>query len=236
MKLMDVTDIPTRMQQINQEAEKLRQWLVSNCAISYECQDVRMVMLEALQQANSSVGLWMNSLVAIKYELFAQGMSEVEYLERIGCGLKSAGMAEDMMIDYLRISYITTVNFKVEHLLRTLLSQENGKKLRGFSMIVDALNNKLSDCLSDIEKNYLLAFAAVRNSLHNNGINCTADLDVIISGVEHNVRKGHAITCAGWEHIIELVARIIDVVSKILRDANMRMDKEILDEFVSLGI
>ncbi len=144
---------------------------------------------------------------------------------------------ESYMVDNLRLGFMVSIHFRIDNLFQNILRELKAyPKKRDYWNLTDAILKQISLPNNGVEKNTLLAFANLRNSLHNNGIHRTQDLNVKIDNLEFNFMKGQRVVCASWLHIITLLDANIDILDKILLSNKIcSVKKEIKDDF-SAGI
>ena len=108
------------LQSLNQVIENIRQKIVTMSGVLYASQDARHVALDGLQCDIGACSNWIRALMnlkALSQDKYSDNWEE-EYRKLIGTGL-SSGQAEDLMLDYLRNTLTTKVNFKIENLFST---------------------------------------------------------------------------------------------------------------------
>lgn len=112
-------------------------------------------------------------------------------------------------------SYITGMMSKTETFLATIASElKINTKSFGYKSLVYALSNELFNSPKDGD--YLYAPYIIRNSLHNNGINLTSNLEITIKGKKFRFEKDKKIINSSWMDLILLSNKLLQTVQKIL--------------------
>lgn len=89
--------------------------------------------------------------------------------------------------------------FDVDNFLASIAEKINVKTSGGYTNTAKRLSNELS--LTEQECKILLAPAALRNSLHNNGYHRNDDLELELRGVRLEFKKGYQISVSGWHNM-----------------------------------
>lgn len=155
-------------------------------------------------------------------------------MRSVGSGVDKDS-TERIMIDFLRLGFVTLIHFQIENLFHNILKHLNVlPKKTGYWYLTDAILEQCSIKKSGYEKDVLTAFAYIRNSLHGNGIHRNPNLTRKIGGRELNFIKGKRIECATWEDIIVLLIANVEVLEKVLlSDKVINIKTEIKDDFAS---
>jgi hypothetical protein len=230
-----IMDTLVKFREIIEKLERIKLSVVKQSGISYRSQDARMVALDALQISISAVGMWIRSFNSLANIFTKDGnFNETGFLNSIGSGV-SVAQTEEIMLDHLRLGFMTLVHFKFDNLFHNILKNLNVlPPKRGFWNLTDGI---LSQCMfseRDTTKQTLTALANLRNSLHSNGIHRNDSLTIEIDGIAFAFIKGRRVECASWNHIIVLLNASVDILETILlssRVANIRT--EIEDVFAS---
>jgi len=217
------------------ELEEIKKGVVSKSSISYTSQDARMVALDSLQITMSSSGMWINAFNSLANVCTKDGkFDSAAFLNTVGSGV-NVQQTEMIMIDFIRLGFMTLVHFKIDNLFHNLLKHLNALPRRtGYWNLTDTI---LEECgLSKIgaEKEHLTAFANLRNSLHGNGIHRTDSLNIKIDGIAFDFTKGQRVECASWNHIIVLLrANVAILKTVILSNRIVAITSEVGDDFAS---
>ena len=138
------------------------------------------------------------------------------------------------MFDYLRLSFMTLIHFKIDNLFYNILRHLNAlPKGTGYWNLTDEILSQCSFSKKGLEKDILTAFAYLRNSLHNNGIHRKGNsLKLKIDQMEFNFIEGSRLECASWEHIVVLLKANVDILKKIIQSHKVKnIITEIKDDF-----
>lgn len=233
-EIKHIMDVIPKFREIIENLEKIKRFVVKESGISYQSQDARMVALYSLQLTISAVGMWIqccNSLA--NCHTCGKSFDEQQFLKSVGSGVNK-DQTEMIMFDHLKLGFITLAHFKIDNLFQNILRNLKvlpGEKT-GYWTLTDIILKECSIPLKGDEKDYLIAFANIRNSLHNNGIHRGEDLEVTIYGMEFKFIKNSRIECATWEHIIVLLNANVKILEKILQSDRVKNIKTpIKDDF-----
>jgi len=230
-----IIDTLPKFREIIEKLEIIKLAVVKGSEINYTSQDARMVALDSLQISISAVGMWIKSVNSLS-KYFTQGGSfnENGFLDSVGSGL-NIEQTEKVMFDHLRLGFITLAHFKIDSLFHNILKYLKALPDRtGYWNLTDQILDLCSLSKTGAEKQYLTAFANLRNSLHGNGIHKTAPLSITIDGIAFHFIKGKRVECASWNHVIVLLNSNVDILGKILLSHNVENIKtEIEDDFAS---
>jgi len=227
-------EVIPKFREIIENLEKIKRFMVKESSINYRSQDARMVALDSLQITISAVEMWIqccNSLANChtRGKLF----DEQQFLKSVGSGVNK-DQTEMIMFDHLKLGFITLAHFKIDNLFQNILRHLNvlpGEKT-GYWTLTDTILKECSISPKGAEKDYLIAFANIRNSLHNNGIHRGEDLEVAIDGMEFKFMKNSPVEYATWEHIIVLLNANVKILEKILQSDRVKNIKTpIKDDF-----
>lgn len=240
MTQFHMMDIVKEFHTIIYKIERLKLKIVNDCNIDYKSQDARLVALDSIHKDMLATGMWitaLNSLANI-YLKNKNEFNEEDFKKSVGSysnmNLKDI---ESYMVDNLKLGFVVSIHFKIDNLFQNILRELNALPQKtGYSNLTKAILKQVPLPENGNAKDKLIAFANIRNSLHNNGIHRTEDLSVKIDNLEFNFEKGHRIECASWPHIITLLDANIDILNKILLSNKIcSVKKEIKDDF-SAGI
>ncbi len=230
-----IMDAVPKLRKIIGKLERIKEGVTTESGINYTSQDARMVAIDSLQVSASALGMWINSLNSLA-NCFAQGgsLDETGFLNSVGSGLNIAE-TEKMMLDHLRLGFITLAHFKIDSLFHNILKHLNALPTRqGYWNLTDEILNQCSLSKTGSEKEHLTAFANLRNSLHGNGIHKNKTLNITIDGITFDFIENRRVECASWKHIIVLLDSNVDILEKILLSQKVKDIKtEIKDEFAS---
>ena len=222
---------------------KLKYDVVRQTGVDFHSTDVRLVALDGIQQGLLPCGWWMNAAMTLERQIqerFPDAWEE-KFLAGIGAG-KGAYEGDprrfekigNVMMDYLRLSVAVTLAFRIENMFAQLLKELGETSPMQFGRVLDALLTKLQLAgRMDIEAP-LRALAAVRNSLHNNGIHRAVDCGWTVDGEAFEFRKGQRVTCASWSHLVLLFDASVRSIQTILSTPPVSDLKRLIpDEFAA---
>ena len=214
-------------------AERTRKFLVVQ-GIDYRSQDARQLALEGIQCDVAACGNWINSLLGLKnlcMEHYGEQW-ESEYLRILGTRL-SAGIAEDLMLDYLRNMITTKIHFKIDNLFKNILRHLDELPSRGgFWRLSSGMLEQLGMSSTGAEKRTLTILANLRNSFHNNGMHKNADLRHEVRGLVFEFRRDERVECNSWAHIVVAIHENVVLLDCFFRSNLLsNITDEIRDEF-----
>lgn len=233
-KLKHIMELIPKFGEIVEDLERIKKYVEVESKIAYKCQDARMVALDSLQITISAVGMWIQCCNSLANLHTKQGtFDETGFLKSVGSGVNKK-QTEMIMFDYLRLSFMTLIHFKIDNLFYNILRHLNAlPKGTNYWNRTDAILSQCSFSKKGVEKDILTAFAYLRNSLHNNGIHRKGDdLKLKIDQMEFNFIKGSRVECASWEHIVVLLKANVDILKKIIQSHKVKnIIIEIKDDF-----
>ncbi|MCC6068785.1 hypothetical protein LHV13_06325 [Ferrovum sp. PN-J185] len=221
-------------QVLNQRLENIKQEVVKNTGLDYRSQDARLVALDSIQMNMAATAMWINGLNSLANFCTADGIfNENQFLNSVGSGLELI-KTEEEMFRVLKLGHITLIHFKIENLFRNLCAHLN-LITRGKSGFWD-LTNLIFDACSIEDgnsKNSLIAFAHIRNSLHNNGIHRNKSAEFFIDGYHYKFVKGQPINnCVSWERILSLLTfNVVALREILLSEKIQKINELVLDQF-----
>jgi len=231
-----IMELIPKFREIVEDLERIKKYVEVESKILYTSQDARMVALDSLQITISAVGIWIQCYNSLANLHTKQGtFDETGFLKSVGSGVNKK-QTEMIMFDYLRLSFITLIYFKIDNLFYNILRHLNALPERtSYWNFTDEILSQCSFSKKGIEKDILTAFAYLRNSLHNNGIHRKGkNLRLKIDQMEFNFIKGSRVGCASWEHIVVLLKANVDVLGKIIQSDKVKnIITEIKDDFAS---
>jgi hypothetical protein len=233
-EIKHIMDVIPKFREIIENLEKIKRFLVKESRIDYQSQDARMVALDSLQLTISAVGMWIqccNSLA--NCYTCGKSFDEQQFLKSIGSGVNK-DQTEMIMFDHLKLGFITLTHFKIDNLFQNILRHLNvlPREKTGYWTLTDTIFKECSMSPEGAEKDCLIAFANIRNSLHNNGIHRGKDLEVSIDGMEFKFVNNLRVECASWGHIIVLLNANVKILEKILQSDKVKNIKTpIKDDF-----
>lgn len=184
--------------------------------------DVRPYTLGTIQSETAINVMILNILVAVN-----DGVIPVEkFRQIIGLNVPTISLeyATTKMSDYLRLTYVTMHQFRVENMIVNILSALDKTKVnRSFYRNAKALLNLLEIEDGDRQLNKLMVLQNIRNSLHSNGVHNNDDMGITIDDCPFLFVKGDLIKCAGWEHIIIACEASLMVIERILNHPKVRV-------------
>ena len=228
-------DTLPKFREIIENLESIKKSVVNQSGIEYTSQDARMVALDSLQRSISAVGMWINSINSLANIFTNDGiLDETQFLISVGSGV-NIKQTEEIMLDHLRLGFMTLAHFKIDNLFHNILKHLNELPQRtGYWNLTNEILDQCSLSRTGTEKQLLTAFANLRNSLHGNGIHKTNSLSIRVDETTFDFVKGERVRCASWNHIIILLQANVDILKKILlspKVANIKV--EITDDFAS---
>ena len=230
-----IMEILPQLREIVDELEKIKRGIVDKSGISYTCQDARMVALDSLQISLSSVGMWITGINSLANAYTKEGCFDSQgFLKAVGSGVNME-QTEKIMFDHLRLGFMTLLHFKIDNLFHNLLKQLNAlPRKSGYWNLTDTILGQCSLPKTSTEKQYLSAFANLRNSLHGNGIHRTNSLSITVDGTVFEFIKGQRVECASWNHILILLRANVAILKSILLSARIvSITSEIEDDFAA---
>jgi hypothetical protein len=240
-KINHIMDITRAFGSIITKIHSIKQNTVKNSNFDIESQDARLVALDSIQSDMLAVGNWISTLNSLANKCVANGkLNEKEFLESVG-SIKSLKDTEDIMYKFLRLGLLAPIHFKIDNMFHNILRElgnipkdKKGSEKKSFWDLTEVISSEAS--LSKDEKESLIAFSYLRNSLHNNGMHRYGNnLNINIRGLDFKFKKDKKIECASWEHIIIVLDVNIDVINKILSSPKIyNLKDEIKDDFASL--
>jgi hypothetical protein len=117
-----------------------------------------------------------------------------------------------------KLAFVLLSQFQIENLLSNISRELHLQEARGFY----ELSNIIVDYFAIGKEAYDLLYlpAAIRNSLHSNGIHklpkSWADKRIRLDGVEYKFKLNSPVSCASWAHIAHALEHSITVLSDIL--------------------
>lgn len=215
--------------------ESIKRAVVEQSGIDYMSQDARMVALDSLQISISAAGLWIRGMDSLANCFIKSGnFDEKGFLNSVGSGV-NIKLTEEIMFDHLRLGLITLAHFKIDNLFHNILKHLNClPKKMGYWNLTDEILSQCALSKTGTEKEWLTAFANLRNSLHCNGIHKTNSLNIQIAGITFDFNKGERLECVSWSHIIVLLNSNIGILRTILLSPKVvNIKNEIKDDFAS---
>ena len=239
----NLDELVTALSRLSDEIFKLKSEVASHLGIDVRSPDVRLVALAGIQQDLLPCGWWLNTMMALEREVRAKfdGTWEKEFLVKIGAGPGAhANESERLdkvtrdMVDYLRLSVPVKIAFRIENMFSRLLREVDKTSPFEFGQVLSTLLTKLQLVnQSDVEAP-LRALAAVRNSLHNNGIHRKQSQKWIVDGVHFDFTEGQKVTCAWWTHLMLLFNASVRSIRTILFTSPLvDLKGEIPDDFAA---
>lgn len=209
---------------INNKIVAIKISIAEQSGIKYTSQDARMVALDSIQNSILAVEMWIQCFNSLANAFTKdKSFNESGFLSAVGSEL-NAIQTETTMLNHLRLGFLTLTHFKIDNLFSNLLKHEKVlPKNTGYWNLTNAILDKCSISVNGNEKDILMAFAHLRNSLHGNGIHRNSDLTIMIGDFEFKFIKNSRVECASWDHIVTLLDANIDVLEKIL------LSKEVVD-------
>jgi len=227
-------DLIPQFREVIEHLEKIKLSVIKESDFDYNSRDARMVALDSLQVSISAVGMWIHCYNSLANFHTQEGQfNEVSFLKSLDSGL-NIEKTEEEMFKPLRLGFITLAHFKFDNLFSNILRDLGTLPQKpGYFNLTDKILEQCSIPKQGEEKDILIAFAYLRNSLHNNGMHRRGrDLIITIDGFEFKFIKNKSIRCASWPEIIVLLKANVKVMEKILLSDKVRNIKtEIRDDF-----
>lgn len=233
-KTEHIKDIIPKLVEMNKDLVKIREYVEKESKIDNESQDARMVALDSLQQSILAIVWWIQCYFSLANSHMKDGLfNEKSFLQLLGSGV-GQDQTEMIMFEHLKLGFITLAHFKIGNLFQNILRHLNGLPVKktGYWILTDRILKECSIPPNGAEKDCLIAFAYIRNSLHNNGIHRGKDFETSINGMEFKFIKNSRVECASWGHIVVLLKANVEILEKILRSDRVKNIKtEIKDDF-----
>lgn len=230
-----IMEILPQLRVIVDELEEIKKGVVSKSSISYTSQDARIVALDSLQITMSSSGMWINAFNSLANVCTKDGkFDSADFLNTVGSGV-NVQRTEMIMIDFIRLGFMTLVHFKIDNLFHNLLKHLSALPRRtGYWNLTNTILTECGLSKIGVEKQHLTAFANLRNSLHGNGIHQKDSLSIKIDAITFDFTKGRRVECASWNHIIVLLrANVAILKTVILSNRIVAITSEVGDDFAS---
>lgn len=117
-----------------------------------------------------------------------------------------------------KLSFVLLCQFQIENLLANIIRELNLQEPNGFYQLSKNIVDHFG--LGKEAHDILYLPAAIRNSLHSNGIHklprSWADKRVTLDGVEYRFKFDQPVSCASWAHIAHALEHSIRVIGNIL--------------------
>ncbi len=117
-----------------------------------------------------------------------------------------------------KLAFVLLCEFQVENLLANIIRELGLREELGFYQLSKTIIDHFA--LAKEAHDILYLPAAIRNSLHSNGIHKSpkswADKRVTLDGIEYRFKFDTPVSCASWAHIAHALEHSIAVVSDIL--------------------
>ena len=237
-------ELVAALARLSDEIVTLKWDVVKQTGVDIRSADVRLVALNGIQLDLLPCGWWLNTVMALEREVRAKsdGTWEEKFLAEIGAGPGAHGnepgrldkVVKDM-VEYLRLSVSVKVAFRIESMFSRLLREVDKTSPLEFGRVLSTLLTKLQLVNHlDVEAP-LRVLAAVRNSLHNNGIHRTKSQTWIVDGVHFDFTEGQEVTCAEWHQLMLLLEASVRSIRTILFTSPLvDLKGDIPDDFAAL--
>ena len=94
-----IMDVTQKLRELIEDLEEIKNLVVAQSEIAYTSQDARMVALDSIQIAISSVGMWINSLNSLANQFSHDGVfDEQGFLSAVGSGVDIKKTEEIMFV------------------------------------------------------------------------------------------------------------------------------------------
>lgn len=235
-----IGEVADDLSKLSCDIESLKKEVVRTAGILYDCQDARLVALDAMQCNLIACRYWITAAQSLErncHERFGECW-EPELRNRLGAELNYRKIGgndgpDSIMLNYLRHSLTVMIQFNIENLFSNLLRSVSNEPPRNFKDIVLAMLSATNIASDGYERNVLMALAYVRNSFHNNGIHRNDNFIVCIDGAHFEFRRDQKIRCASWNHLVLLIREIIKLLRTILLCPTISGLYEVKDDFAS---
>ncbi len=179
--------------------------------------------------------MWIVSFNSLANQFTDDGIfDEKGFLNSVGSGV-DLKHTEEIMLNYLRLGFMTLVHFKFDSLFHNILEHLDAlPRRKGYWNLTSEILDQCSLPNTGIGKDRLTAFANLRNSLHNNGIHRTNSLSIQVDEIDFEFVKDKRVECASWEHITVLLDANVSILDEILSSPRIvNIKTEIRDDFAS---
>jgi hypothetical protein len=134
--------------------------------------------------------------------------SELRILERMG--------------EHLKRSLVTLIQFRLDNMVRNILTTLNRAVSNSYVINVDALLTFLQLADMNRKAEILRVLQYVRNTYHNNGTHLLKPLNIQIENYSFIFVKNCPIDCASWAHVTIAMKATFEVVADILNSAPVK--------------
>ena len=241
-----IGEIIVELGNLSNRAWQVKQGTCASAGIGMDSMDTRLVAMDGIQADCLACGWWMRTLMGAKraYQEKIPDNWEAPYLEMVGVGPgfpdgpNRVGRAEDVMLNYLRNTITTSIQFKLESMFKRILRSLPGQSSdtpRGYERVVNTLLTEVGLSVQGDEKKTLKTLANLRNSYHSNGIHRGESFSFDLADVHLEFHDGEKVKCASWHHLLHLLGMTIKVVGSMLSLAAPKLPHgEIKDDFATL--
>ena len=193
-------------------------------SLPYQPSDARQVALGGMQRILAGYGMGMNSMY------FGRTIDQVTQ------SMGVTNLSRDEMLktvdDAWRWGVCTLFHFRLDSLITNVLVAANRSVSPQFRQKAQSILALSAVADQAILLDHLLTLTCIRNSLHNNGIHRTADVDVTIGAMRFAFVRGQPVQCASWQHALVSIDAVVSVIDIVLKAARMvALPQPILDDF-----
>ncbi|MFO1440036.1 MAG: hypothetical protein U1F81_17055 [Verrucomicrobiaceae bacterium] len=182
--------------------------------LGYEESDARQVLLRGIQIVIAGYAMGFRAM------WFGRTGNQID--EALGVANLSFDEKRQAVEDAWRLGLVTLCMFKIDALLGRLLTALALPVHLGFFRNARSLLNTITIGAPNLKLDTLMVPAAIRNSLHNNGIHRGPNSSMLLHGMQYDFSDGDSVQCAGWQHIFAALTACIDVLDEILFSAEIQ--------------
>ena len=181
--------------------------------------DARFVSLDNVEMLFGTATMILNAL-----DGGAQGPDEALMVRDIFglTTMTNLQEAADLLDLFTRNAVITLTQFQIEAMFSNTLLAVGIAPHPGWGRVSRQALTYFGYPAVDRAVRVLKVPAAIRNTLHNNGIHRGPDLSVQISGYPYRFRNGRQCSLAGWGHIVHAVRAELRVIERFLLLPSLR--------------
>lgn len=201
-----------RGEQVDQIKKKCKAII---CSLNVcECDARRQGMVHVRQMCNTLAA------VPIKLQQNVEFASNVPVICAI-LGVSDAASLKRQLGDLnknAKCSFITMVQFALENCIKNVLDAlPRVKTPWGFKDCAKRILKFADLPTCGCKYHRLILPAAIRDSLHRNGVHTLDDWCVVMDGAKYEFRQDEPIYCGSWSHIVWAVLKALDVYEAIFK-------------------
>lgn len=199
---------------------------------SFDARDVRLIYTSTMQKILGGFAMSVYTLYGIDNFLsqnfpIDKRISQFQLI--IGNNKEPLEKSLSILEYNYRLSFITLIHFQIEQLFKDILFKLISQRVESCKGIITKLfsNPNPLITLKDNKLSYeaLLCLGYIRNTLHSNGFHTKQDVTFSFNGLIYEFKAKRMIECASWEHILELVDFVVQVVIEMLNTEKINLIK-----------